>query len=625
MRNRLVLSFIFLFTSIAVSAQQYGLGLHNSKPVFSHQYTFLNSDQWNFVDTALVNTRHYFNWNNAFADLYDQNILGNMGSAINPLTHTVNSNLWSYFDQMSYQPYFRSNENIRFYQTRSPLTDAQYWMGYDRGQAFRINHTQNVNEYWNLNLDYKRLNSLGNYSHDQNLQSSFLFSTNYYNPAMGYALKAYFVSDKLTAEENGGLANDSIFEANLSADRILYETLLTSDERVMRSRKVFVDQSIDFVNLFKKDENDSLESSESENKLKVGYTFDYDRKTVSYLGNSSDDFYDNYYFDKGSYYDSTRALQINNTAYIETNIGTSNVVNLKAGVNHLYYVYENDRFLISDNNLGLISTLNTKLWEDIVQLDASGDIILTGALKDAYHLAANAQLNVLKKITLFGAFDLSQKAAGFQELLIINNNFIWDNLNFSNIQTELYQVGIKWKEENFLRASTTEIQNYVYYDNQGLASQYGGAVSILKLEANENLALGRYLKWDNRITWQEVINGSDVLPLPELIIRSTVYATFPLFDRALICQIGVSGRYFSEYNSPSYMPATGQFYVANEKSIGNYPIFDFFANFQIKKARVFVKYEHFNQGFGPYAYYAAPLYPFADRTIRLGISWRFFN
>jgi outer membrane receptor protein involved in Fe transport len=73
------------------------------------------------------------------------------------------------------------------------------------------------------------------------------------------------------------------------------------------------------------------------------------------------------------------------------------------------------------------------------------------------------------------------------------------------------------------------------------------------------------------------------------------------------------------------MPATGQFYLQDEKEIGNYAYVDVFANFRIKTFRLFLKLEHLNAGFTERVYYTVPHYPMPGRTFKFGISWQFLN
>ena len=82
---------------------------------------------------------------------------------------------------------------------------------------------------------------------------------------------------------------------------------------------------------------------------------------------------------------------------------------------------------------------------------------------------------------------------------------------------------------------------------------------------------------------------------------------------------------FTSYRANAYMPATGTFHLQDGKKIGDYPLIDFFINFKVRQARIFLKWEHINSGWLDYNYYAAPGYPLADRLIRLGLQWQFYH
>ncbi len=73
------------------------------------------------------------------------------------------------------------------------------------------------------------------------------------------------------------------------------------------------------------------------------------------------------------------------------------------------------------------------------------------------------------------------------------------------------------------------------------------------------------------------------------------------------------------------MPMLRSFYIQDQELVGNYPYFDFYVAAKVKSARVFVKLSHINSGFSGTGYYAAPNYPMADRMLRLGVDWTFWN
>jgi hypothetical protein len=115
-----------------------------------------------------------------------------------------------------------------------------------------------------------------------------------------------------------------------------------------------------------------------------------------------------------------------------------------------------------------------------------------------------------------------------------------------------------------------------------------------------------------------------VLPLPEFTAYSSNFYENVLFQ-VLKFQIGFDLRYHTKYYAPTYMPATGQFHTQNIRKIGNYPFFDAFVNFHLKRARIFVKGDHVNAGLMGYDYFYSVGYPANPISVKFGVSWNFYN
>jgi outer membrane cobalamin receptor len=81
----------------------------------------------------------------------------------------------------------------------------------------------------------------------------------------------------------------------------------------------------------------------------------------------------------------------------------------------------------------------------------------------------------------------------------------------------------------------------------------------------------------------------------------------------------------TKYYADEYMPATSQFYIQNEKQIGNYPYIDLFLNAKIKRANIFVKLQHATEGLLGKTYYSIPNYPLQGRAIKFGVCWKFYD
>ena len=76
----------------------------------------------------------------------------------------------------------------------------------------------------------------------------------------------------------------------------------------------------------------------------------------------------------------------------------------------------------------------------------------------------------------------------------------------------------------------------------------------------------------------------------------------------------------------NYMPSIMQFYNQRERKTGNYPKLDVFLNLRIKRADIFVKYEHINYLLKNHGdFFSAADYPINPGMLKFGIKWDFFD
>ncbi len=155
-------------------------------------------------------------------------------------------------------------------------------------------------------------------------------------------------------------------------------------------------------------------------------------------------------------------------------------------------------------------------------------------------------------------------------------------------------------------------------------AQYNGTINYLSLKINREFKFGNFAL-DNTILYQKTEQQDAILNVPEIVTRNTIYYSNYLFKKALFLQTGISLNYFSSYYANEYNPVIGEFFVQNEKQIGNHPNLDFFINAKIQRTRIYFKAEHFNSALMGNNFYASPNNPSRDFTIRFGLIWNFFN
>jgi hypothetical protein len=147
---------------------------------------------------------------------------------------------------------------------------------------------------------------------------------------------------------------------------------------------------------------------------------------------------------------------------------------------------------------------------------------------------------------------------------------------------------------------------------------------MYKASVSKKFALNKFVL-DNTLQYQKVIEEDlGVINIPKIILRNTFYYQNELFNKALFLQTGFEFNYFTDFYMSSYDPLLSEFYVQNDKLIGNFPRIDFFINAKIQQTRIYLKAEHINSSLTGYNYYSAPNYPYRDFSIRFGLVWNFF-
>jgi hypothetical protein len=206
----------------------------------------------------------------------------------------------------------------------------------------------------------------------------------------------------------------------------------------------------------------------------------------------------------------------------------------------------------------------------------------------------------------------------------VSNNFSWDNNFKKTFANTLFVNYTNQRLKVDASAWITDIRQYVYFNEQALPQQANEGVQVFALQVVKRFQVKKW-HFDGYATGQFVASPSKLLPLPNLVLRTSIYYRNYVFKKALLLDIGLDVFYNTAYKAPNYMPATGQFYIQQTTSVGNYPYVDLFIDAQIKKARIFLKIEHVNSGLFGQTYLQYPNHPMNDRAFKLGINWRFFN
>jgi hypothetical protein len=167
------------------------------------------------------------------------------------------------------------------------------------------------------------------------------------------------------------------------------------------------------------------------------------------------------------------------------------------------------------------------------------------------------------------------------------------------------------------------ISDYVYLNQEAHPAQHKGSINMIRFELRDEY---RWKAWGFDVQAIYTMNSNkDLIRVPDFMARLSIYPTISLFKNAAVLQPGVDILYNTAYYASAYMPALRMFYLQDEKKIGGYPYIDIFVNLMVKRFRIFVKYQHLNDLWGPNKYYMIPHYPAQGAAFKWGLSWSFYD
>ena len=125
--------------------------------------------------------------------------------------------------------------------------------------------------------------------------------------------------------------------------------------------------------------------------------------------------------------------------------------------------------------------------------------------------------------------------------------------------------------------------------------------------------------------YQSVSKGEEFFRVPELVTRNTLYFASHVFKKKpLYLQTGFTFKYFTAFKMNAFNPLLNEFVLQDIGEFGAYPVVDFFLNAQIRRTRIFLKFENITASYTGRTYYAAPNYPYRDFIVRFGLVWNWF-
>ena len=591
-------------------------------------YTIINQRNDSLkVDTSLTIDKHY-KLNFLRDDNFELIEFSNTGHTYNTLSFAYKDNLLPGIGSSAKHYNYMQANDIDYYHVATPFTELMYRTAFVQGQLLDALFSVNTSPRFNFTIARKGLRSLGNYQHFLSSSSNFRFSTNYNSKNNKYFLKTHYVSQNIFSEENGGIREDDIvnFESgnNEFIDRSVFDPQFENADNTLQGKRFYINQNYSLKNSI-----DSLNTK----KWSIGNIITVENKYYQFKQTTP-----NLYFGE-----SLALSQINdkvsfdtflvnfNTSYSSSKFGVATVFMNYRDVNYSYENLadsNNDYFYdsIIDENISL--GLDYIFKKDKYSVDFQYESVLSGDAKGSL-LNAGLLLNINSDSNIKLSYFKTDNSPDYNH--IANNssyaNYNWNNV-FNNINATRYIINFNSDKLFKFNFEFNNISNYTYFskDVNGFVvpTQERSKLGMFKMNISKKLSFKNFAL-DNTVQFQKIGDETQgVINIPELILRNTFYYQNELFNKALFLQTGFTLNYFSEFYMDGYDPLLSEFYVQNNKLIGNFPRIDFFVNAKIQQTRIYLKAEHINSSLTGYNYYSAPNYPYRDFSIRFGLVWNFF-
>ena len=593
-----------------------------------------------FLDTTLTIQKEY-KYNYLRKDDFELMPFSNVGQPYNKLG--VDFDRASLFPELGVKAKhfnYLEKEDINYYNVATPMSDLFFKTTFEQGQLLDAMLTFNTSRRFNFSIAYKGFRSLGKYQIDQAQSGNFRTTLNYESKNQRYNLRAHIAAQDIEAEENGGLLNKELqFESEESnfRDRSRIDVRFTDARNKLLGKRYYLDHR---YKLIKKNKDSSRVEKTS---LALGHRFNYETKYYNFTQTAANDFFGSTLVTPID--DRMNLKAMNNQFSVE--FYNSVLGRLEGNISLYNYNYFTNSILITDTQ-----TIQNRLEGEEVALGAKyskniGGFMIDGAISYGISgklsgsiLDASAIYRINRKNKLRAVIHSSYRMPDFNFLMYQSDyaNYNWQNtttFDKQSVNSLLFEIDSEFWGN--LTAKYSRLGKYTYFaKDANIAVEEGGqganirpfqesnGVNHLKLKYTKEIKFGMFAL-NNTLMYQAVSQTNDVLNVPQLVTRNTLYFSSDVFKKAMYLQTGITFKYFTSYNMDGYNPLLGEFYTQNSEKLGGYPLLDFFINARVQQTRIYLKAEHFNSSFGRPNFYAAPDYPYRDFVIRFGLVWNFFS
>lgn len=591
--------------------------------------------------------------------------LGNFGTATRSLLFNPETKAGWDPGYHAYDVYNLTVSDARFYNTTRPYAELNYMLGSKSEQLIRLMHTQNLKPNWNMAFEYRLINSPGFFQNQSTNHNNYRFTSWYKSKDLRYQNFIVIVGNKLRANENGGIRNNTYLSSDsLDAgydERAIIPTKLGVDQNTSRN---FFSTNISTGTLYTNatymmrqqydlGQKDSIVVNDTTTiplfypRLRMEHTISLSTYHYRFQDNNAHtDYYGSLYNialrnERDTFFNREHWKDLTNDFSIYTFPDAKNPQQfLKLGGSFqslkgqfIDSVYLNDiNFTKNYYNFFLHGEYRNRTRNQKWDIEALGNFYATGLNAGDYNAYISLQRLISKQI---GYLELGFQNTNRTPSFVFNTNssFYLDSVNkdFKKENTTILfgsfsSPRLKLK----LTGKYLLLTNYAYYKSYFEVDQATTLFNLLQVSAEKIFLIGGSWNWKTWVMLQQRL-GDGPINVPLISTRNQIGYDGNLGFKNLNISFGAEFRYFTAYKAPQYSPLIGQYIYQDGNNISlRRPDINGYLHFRIKSFSAYVRAENLNAldvTRGGFTKNNVPTfdYPYPGLQIRIGIFWSFVN
>lgn len=564
---------------------------------------------------------------------------GNNGLPIFPLTYHAKYYKDVNIGLNNYDSYLIQDEDVKYYRAQRPFTKMFYATGSERENRFMLTHTQNWGRGLNVGFDYHRLVSNGFYTNQEIDHNNFAGHAWFQSKNKKLNVMSHYISNKFLVGTNGGIqsgAENYYLNEDFSRRRSI-PVKMEEAEKLFKGNSLNVQSSFDLGESIDVEINDSISDTQLVPRFRFQHTFNYSKSFDNFRSSLlEEDYFENTYIDDTLTTSDSLDVKILSNEFrmkwLGNRLNDSSELERQNFLADIFANFSNyqlempvgdyeDDFV--DLRLGG-SFRSNPLDSPKIIYKAEGEFHAIGYRLGDYYARGEAGFN----------FDnIAGRLIGYLELLnqeqdYTANHFFQSHYQFNNDFNKLNARTLGGEYFNPLLDATFRVRfvnatNILYYDETRTPQINGSAVSYILANASKHFQLGRF--HSNLSGYYQTTSDAETIRKPTYLASGDLFFKGPLFKNKVVAKIGVNGRWASDDEYDNYDPSLDQFFVQTDFQYNNNPQIGFFSNFQLSRARVFLRLDHLTSFLYENPIMQGHLYPQHDFAFRAGINWVFVN